>query len=50
MHRHELVDVALGEPSRPNEVDRSRSSLDVALTGGVDVPDPVDVGPSLVAS
>jgi hypothetical protein len=59
-HRHELVVVdepknhphgtrhgttsRVAETSRLNEVDQSASSLDVALRGGLDVPDPVDIG------
>jgi hypothetical protein len=60
VHRHELVDVyepkdhphrtrhciasRIAEASRLNEVDQSPASLDVALAGGLDVLDPVDVG------
>jgi len=59
VHRHELVDVEettdhphrtrhsitsrVGEASRLNEVDSSPASLDGALPGGLDVPDPVDI-------
>src|SRR6186713_3213386 len=59
-HRHELVDVdepkdhphrtrhsitsRVAEASRLNEVDQSPAGLDVALPGGLDVPDPVDIG------